>query len=70
MYRYNNERRHSGFNYLILVQKLLKLEIELTLKENSKSQELSAENNQGRPADKELKIINLLSNHFITEVVG
>jgi len=46
----------------------VKLEIEITFKENSKSQELSAGNNQGQPADKEL--INLPSNHFVTEVVG
>jgi len=52
------------------VQKSLKIKIEITFKENSKSQELSVGNNQGRPADEELKIVNLASNHFVTEVVG
>ncbi len=37
---------------------------------NLQGRELSVGNNQGRPADEKLKIINLPSNHFVTEVVG
>jgi len=36
MYRYNNKRRHGRINYLTPVQKLLKLELEISLEENSK----------------------------------
>ena len=36
MYHYNNERRHGGINYLTPVQELLKLELEISLEENSK----------------------------------
>ena len=64
MYYYNNERRHEGINYLIPNQKLLKLTIEDSLKENSKGQ-----NHQlvAQPVGEKLKI---KSNLFLTELVG
>jgi len=65
MYYYNNERRHGGINYLTPNQKLLKLTIEDSLKENSKSRESSTD--LGRAVDGKLTIN---SNPFVTELVG
>lgn len=59
MYRYNNERRHGGINYLTPYQKLLKLELE-----DLKGRETSTDS---RTVD---EILTINSNHFVTEVVG
>jgi len=65
MYYYNNERRHGGINYLTPNQKLLKLTIEDSLKENSKCRESSTD--LDRPVNGKLTIN---SNLFFTELVG
>jgi len=65
MYYYNNERRHGGINYLTPNQKLLKLTIEGSLKENSKGRKPSTD--LGRAVDGKLTIN---SNLFVTELVG
>jgi len=69
MYRYNNERRHGGIDYLTPTQKLLKLESEsIILKEHSKSRIDSQKSTNSRAVDQLL--INQHSNHFVTELVG
>jgi len=66
MYRYNNERRYGGINYLTPVQKLLKLELEISLEENSKGRS----NEVQRLTDcRTVKQMNINSNHFVTELV-
>ena len=67
MYRYNNERRHGGINYLTPIQKLLKSESGISLEENSKGRSNEIQKStDSRMVDKKL-IINF--NHFVTEVV-
>ena len=67
MYRYNNERKHGGINYLTPIQKLLKSELAISLKENSKGRSKEVQRpTASRTVDQSI-IIN--SNHFVTEVV-
>jgi len=65
MYYYNNEKRYGGINYLTPNYKLLKLTIEDSLKENSKTQKTSTDLVQA--VDGKLTIN---SNLFVTELVG
>ena len=58
MYFYNNERKHGGINYLILYQKLFKIQLEENKGRTSST--------NSRTVEERLKIV---SNHFVTEVV-